>query len=276
MSEPMPMVWLDGVLIEGRHARVAPTDHGLTVGDGVFETLKVVGETPFALSRHLARLTRSAAAMGIAVPPEATLRQAADAVVGANPGATKLRITVASGPGPAGSGRGDGPPTVVVFADATPLPKGTIAVATVPWTRNEQGALAGLKTTSYAENVLALRHARAQGADEALFANTSDQLCEGTGTNVFVVLDDRLLTPPLAAGCLAGVTRELVLEVTDAVEEAVPMALVGDLTEMFVTSSTRDVQAVASVDGDRLPVVNGAVTQAAATAFARRALDLDP
>ena len=93
----MPIVWLDGALIERQRARVAPTDHGLTVGDGVFETLKIVDRTPFAMGRHLARLGRSASAMGIEVPPHTLLRHAAAAVVDANPAATKLRITVASG-----------------------------------------------------------------------------------------------------------------------------------------------------------------------------------
>ena len=80
-------------------------------------------------------------------------------------------------------------------------------VTTVPWTRNENGATAGLKTTSYAENVIALAHAAERGGTEAIFANTAGHLCEGTGSNVFYVVDGELRTPTLASGCLAGVTR---------------------------------------------------------------------
>ena len=104
----------------------------------------------------------------------------------------------------------------------------TAKVVVVPWTRNERAATAGLKTTSYADNVVALAHAKARGATEALLMNTAGLLCEGTGSNVFVVLDGELVTPPLSSGCLAGVTRALVIEWTGAVERDVsPSALLG-------------------------------------------------
>ena len=82
----------------------------------------------------------------------------------------------------------------------------------MPWPRNERGALAGLKTTSYAENVVALAYAAERGATEAVFANTAGHLCEGTGSNVFYVVEGELRTPTLAAGCLAGISRALLLE----------------------------------------------------------------
>src|SRR4029078_9248441 len=110
--------------------------------------------------------------------------------------------------------------------------------------RNERCPLAVLKTTSYAENVIALAYAAERGASEAVFGNLAGNLCEGTGTNVFVAVGGRLVTPPLAAGCLAGVTRALVLELTDAVEENVALGALARVDEAFLTSSTRDVQAV--------------------------------
>ena len=82
----------------------------------------------------------------------------------------------------------------------------------VPWVRNERSAVAGLKTTSYAENVVALAYAKERGAIEAVFANTRGELCEGTGSNVFVVRDGVVWTPPLDSGCLAGITRALAVE----------------------------------------------------------------
>jgi branched-chain amino acid aminotransferase len=113
--------------------------------------------------------------------------------------------------------------------------------------------VAGLKTTSYAENVVALGYARERGADEALFANTVGNLCEGTGSNVFVVVDGRILTPPLSSGCLAGVTRTLVLEWTGAEEADLPMSRLPEADEVFITSSTRDVLGVHAIDGKQYP-----------------------
>jgi branched-chain amino acid aminotransferase len=115
--------------------------------------------------------------------------------------------------------------------------------------------------------VVALAWARARGADEAVFANTAGNLCEGTGSNVFVVVEGACVTPPLAAGCLAGVTRALVLEAGAAVEGDVPLAAFLGAGEAFLTSTTRDVQPLAEIDGRPLPVVNGPATRAAAAAF---------
>jgi branched-chain amino acid aminotransferase len=148
-------------------------------------------------------------------------------------------------------------------------------VVLVPWVRNERSAVAGVKTTSYAENVVALAHAKANGAGEALFANTVGQLCEGTGSNVFLVMGGDVVTPPLSSGCLAGVTRALLIEWADVVERDLPTGALLDADEVFLTSSTRDVQAVHAVGDRELPP--GPVTQRLAALFAERAAeDLDP
>ena len=104
--------------------------------------------------------------------------------------------------------------------------------------RNERSAVAGAKTTSYAENVVALAHAKAQGAGEAIFANTVGALCEGTGTNVFLGRDGRLFSPALATGCLAGVTRELVCELVE-VEESGSLTFDGPRRRRRRSSSRR-------------------------------------
>ena len=260
-------VWLHDGLVDPADARVSVFDHGLTVGDGVFETLRTYDRRPFALDLHLARLARSAAGLGLPVPPEATIREAVGAVLdAAGAGEIRLRITVTGGMAPLGSGRGEGGPTLFVAAAPLDPVAPAATIATVPWARNERGAVAGLKTTSYAENVVALAHARSLGADEALLANTRGEVCEGTGSNVFVVLDGRLLTPPLSSGCLAGVTREIVLDVTDAEEATIPMGDLARVEEMFLTSSTREVQPVAALDGRTLRG-SGDVTAAAQAAF---------
>lgn len=271
-------VWLDGSLVDAEVACVSVFDHGLTVGDGVFETLKAYGGRPFAVRRHLARLAASAAGMGLAAPPDDVLRSALEAVVDANDlGDAALRITVTAGPGPMGSARGTGGPTVLVVPATLPAWPPSVEVAVVPWPRNERGPLVGLKTTSYGENVVALAWARERGASEAIFANLAGNLCEGTGSNVVLGIGGRLVTPPLSAGCLAGVTRALVVEACGAVEQDVPVSALAGADEAFLTSTTREVQPVSAVGGRALPACPGPLTSAAAAALAAVvASDLDP
>jgi len=276
-------VWLNGAMVDGDAARVSVFDHGFTVGDGVFETTKVVAGVPFALTRHLTRLAASAEAMGLPPPDAATVREAVGRVVQqleGRPG--RVRVTYTAGEAPLGSGRGDAAPTLVVAASAmTPWPD-TESVVLVPWVRNERSAVAGVKTTSYGDNVVALAHARAHGAGEAIFANTVGELCEGTGTNVFVVHDGVVRTPPLSSGCLAGVTRALLLAWCPEIrEERLTPADLASAEEVFLTSSTRDVQGVHSVDGRRpggdAAPAPGPITMSAASVFAEKAaINPDP
>lgn len=271
-------VWIDGSLFDESEARISPFDHGLLTGDGVFETIKAYAGQPFAVRRHLERLERSAAGLGLRVPDAADLRDAIAAVVAAN-GLTdaRIRITLTGGPAPLGSERGARGPTVIVAATRLATWPASADVATVPWPRNERGALAGLKTTSYAENVVALAYVKERGAGEAIFANTQGQLCEGTGTNVFLGIGGRLVTPALSSGCLAGVTRALLIELTGATEDELPLAALSAADEAFLASTTREVQPIARVDGATLPTAPGPLTTTAADAFtALVARDLDP
>ncbi len=264
--------WLDGKLVDDQSARVSAFDHGFTVGDGVFETMRVVEGQPFALTRHLARLTRSANALGLSHPDEAQIRESISRVLGANrkEDVGRLRITVTGGTGPLGTARNASPATVFIACSAATVWPASTALATVPWRRNERSAVAGVKTTSYAENVVALRYAHDQGASEALFLNTVGQVCEGTGSNIFIVRDGALVTPPLSSGCLAGVTRELLLEWCNAIEAPLTEADLAGTSEIALTSSTRDVHPVHSIDG-RAIAAPGPVTAAAMAVFASEA-----
>lgn len=273
-------VWLNGEMVGPEDAVVSVFDHGFTVGDGVFETLKVVGGRPFAVRRHVERLHRSAQGLGIDVPlTDASLRRVVDEVVAAaGLELARLRITLTAGVTPLGSGRSGAQPTLVVAAGPlTPWEADTTAVS-VPWPRNDRSPVAGVKTTSYAENVVALAEARKVGATEAILPNTRGNLCEGTGSNVFVVLGGQLVTPPLMAGCLAGVTRALVLELLpDADEDDLPFAALAEADEVLLTSTTRDVQPLRQLDGRALPGVDGPVARRAMAAVADlQARDLDP
>ncbi|MBF4763367.1 aminotransferase class IV [Nocardioides islandensis] len=268
-------VWVNGGLLDDpESAAITVSDHGLTVGDGVFEAVKIVDDQPFALTRHLERLQRSARGLGLPEVDDATVREGIKAVL-ADGGLAlgRLRITYTGGPAPMGSGRGDAPPTLIVAAAPMTAWPPTASVATVPWPRNERGALAGLKTTSYAENVVALAEAKRRGAGEAVFANLAGHLCEGTGSNVFYVVDGELRTPTLASGCLAGVTRALILEWVGGREVDEPIEVVDEASEVFLASTTRDVQAVARWDDRELPAP-GPVTADALATWRRREPEL--
>lgn len=278
-------IWINGSLVVDRDAAVSALDHGVTVGDGVFETMQIVDDTAFAVTRHLARLRRSLAGLRCDLDrSDDELRAALAATIEANHlSSGRIRLTVTSGTGPLGSDRGAGDTTVIVVATPQdPWPDST-SVATVDWRRNEHGATAGLKTTSYAENVIALDVAHDRGASEAIFANTSGQLCEGTGTNIFIRRGDGFVTPRLASGCLAGITRELVLELDPSAvgvpitEADIAMDELAATPEAFLTSSTRDVQSIAHIDDRSLAGAPGEATRAVADAFgALKARDLDP
>lgn len=281
------VVWVDGRLRVPDEPAIRALDHGLTVGDGVFETCGVVHGRAFALTRHLGRLRRSAEGIGLALPDEGLLRAAVDEVLAAGTDLGRLRITVTAGLGPLGSGRLEGvPPTVLVTAGPA-HPAEVVRAVRVPWVRNERSVVAGLKTTSYVENAVILAHAQARGADEALLANTVGDLCEGTATNVFVQVGDEVLTPPVSSGCLAGITRELVLEwgaqaglpVREAQPGELPFTVLDEVVagraHLGLTGSVRTVAPVVELDGT--PVRPGALVAALRDMYAEREpQDLDP
>ncbi|MEV5751675.1 aminotransferase class IV [Actinoallomurus sp. NPDC052308] len=272
-------MWINGELYAPENARVSVFDHGILVGDGVFETVKAVRGEAFALTRHLRRLAVSAAGLGLPEPDLDAIRRGTLAVLAAAPSwdLARIRITFTSGVGPLGSDRGaEGATAIVAVAEQTPFPP-TADVSVVPWPRNERGALSGLKTTSYGDNAKALAYAHERGGAEAIFGNLAGNLCEGTGSNVFIVRDGRLTTPPLSSGCLAGITRALVLEWAGGEEEDLPLEEFATADEAFLTSTTRDIQPIRAVDGKVFPTAPGPVTRKAIEVFAERgAADLDP
>jgi branched-chain amino acid aminotransferase len=252
----------------------------------------VSGGEAFALDRHLARLAKSASGLGIALPESAKISNGITQVLQMNPKVDfgRLRITVTSGAGPLGSDRTSAEPTLVIsLAEQATWPAST-KILLVPWTRNENSPLAGLKTTSYAENVYALDAAKSQGFSEAIFCDTSGRLCEGTGSNIFLIKGDEIFTPSDASGLLRGITRDLVIEWANdsgfvIVERDVDPGELWDADEVFITSSTRDVHPVselAKLDTsgnvvDRRNLVPGLVTEKLGNIFlTQRAEKLNP
>lgn len=284
------LVWFDGEVRSGQDRLVTALDRGLLVGDGVFDTCVVVAGRPFALRRHLARLRRSAARVGLPEPPTDVITRAAlDLAARLDGGTGRLRVTWTAGASAGGPGRTGGRPTLLVTAEpeqvAHPTPgsppgSARVAVVVVPWVRNERSPLAGVKSTSYAENALALEYARSRGGEEAVLGNTRGELCEGSWSNVFLETDGALLTPPLSSGCLPGVTRELVLEWGTAAglplrEATIPLDDFRTAEHAAVTSATRGIVPVAALDGRELRP--GPLTLRMQQVFADRvAEDLDP
>ncbi|CAN5863201.1 aminodeoxychorismate lyase [soil metagenome] len=244
------IIWLNGRLRPAVEAGVFPLDRGFTLGDGVFETLRAYGGIPFASTRHWQRLAQACETTGLPVPTCDEFTHVLSATLAANDLLeARVRFTVTRGSDPEGHS-----PTVVCSATPAITFAATERVATAPWTRNENGALAGVKSLSYAENVMAIAHAKRESAGEALFFNTRGELCEGATTNIFIVKDTNVFTPPLSSGCLAGVTRELVIELCRdhqiSISE-IPLSSreLMDADEAFLTSSTRAVQPISHING---------------------------
>lgn len=257
--------WVNGRLLDAADAAAVPViDRGYALGCGIFETLEVVNGRPFALVRHLQRLTDGAKRVGLRAADTELVRQAIEELTAAERLAHgRLRITWT------------GTTLAVTLTEFTAYPP-TVALVTCPWPRNEHSPLVGVKATGQAENVLALEDAAARGAGEALLLNIAGNVSEGSVSNVFFVLDDELCTPTLQSGCLPGITRALVLEWYGAREVDVPAHELERASEIFVTSSLRGVQPVHALDGRRLPAP-GPVTGEVAQLYKRRKnLDLDP
>jgi len=281
------VLWVDGSLRGANEPIVSAGNHGLTVGDGVFETLSVRQGQPFALTRHLIRLQYSLDRMGMRAIDMGQVREGVRQVMAANPAdVVRVRITVVSGPGPMGSARGPGIPNIIVWGGPGTVP-GSCRATRVPWKRNERSAIVGVKSTSYAENVVMLHYADGKGANEALMSNTQGDLCEGTGSNIFIEHQGEIVTPPLSSGCLAGITRGLALECGSAAGLPVRVAAPGELPMSVldevmhggafasVSSSTRGIQPIVWLDG--VDVAQGPLLKKLSALYESRAdMDLDP
>lgn len=246
--------WVNDSLVPAGEATVSVLDHGFTVADGVFETLKVIDGEVFALDRHIARLEKSAAGLGIGLPSSDVIRKGVSEVLACHADLSlgRLRITVTSGAGPLGSDRTNAEPTLVVsIAEQAAWPAET-SVLVVPWIKNERSPLVDLKTTSYAENVYALEAAHTKGFSEAIMCDSHGHVSEGTGSNIFLVIDGTVVTPSIESGLLQGITRNLVIEWAklagyEVVEREIAKSELLNASEIFLTSSTRDVHPVTRI-----------------------------
>ena len=244
---------LDGRIGPASEATISIEDDGLRRGDGAFEVMRLYGGRPFALGEHLGRLKATCLGLRLDCDPE-LVRREVEALLAENeqPDAL-LRIVLTRG------GRR------ILTIEPLPEHPPTARVVTVTFAPNR--ILDGLKTLSYAANLLGTRLAREQGADEALFVTPHGRVLEGTTWTFFWARGGTLFTPPLTEHILGSITRERILQAVDVSEATCPRDELDGAEEAFIASTVREVMPIASIDGRALPQAPGPVTQAAASAF---------
>lgn len=260
---------INGQLMSGEEARVSVYDSGFMQGVGLFETMRAyrVGDdlpaAVFRLDAHIERLRASARKLGWTVLPEALpLRNAVQQVVRAAASAdARVRLTVTTGAVRATSAA---PPELTVVATAAPggrypghVYQAGVTVAVSPYRQSVFDPTAGHKTTSYFARLAGLRDAHARQAFEALWFTEDGHLAEGSISNVFIVSDGDVLTPPLETPVLPGITRAAVIELLRSqgvavVETEMTLEDVLQADEVFLTNSLMEIVPVVRVERERI------------------------
>jgi branched-chain amino acid aminotransferase len=248
---------LDGSIMPAEQALIPATDEGLLRGDGVFEVIRVYDGRPFAFEEHIARLERSAGNLRLPFDLESVRADAHRLLAQAGPGPDHdlLRIVLTRG------GR-----RLMLTEALSPTPE-RIRLQSVTYAPTR--ILDGVKSLSYAANMLAGRLAREGGFDEALLVTPHGRVLEAPTSSIFWVHDDVVLTPPLSDHILASITRAVVIEVAQAHEQVCTLEDLAAADEVFIASTTREVQPVAAVD-DRVYAPDSPVTDRVAAAVSAR------
>jgi branched-chain amino acid aminotransferase len=227
---------VDGEIMPAAEATIPISDEGLIRGDGAFEVMRIYDGRPFALDEHLARLQRSGRNLRLPVDLEAVRADAYRLLAesGTGPDHDLVRVMITRG------GRR------LLFTEPLPETPEHLRLKTITYAPTR--ILDGIKSLSYAGNMLASRLAREDGYDEALLVTPHGRVLEAPTSSVFWVEGDRLLTPPLGDHILASITRGLIIEVTEAQEQSCPLDRLREAGEVFLASTTREVQPVVAVD----------------------------
>jgi branched-chain amino acid aminotransferase len=246
---------VDGTVTPTGEAMVPMKDDGLYRGDGAFEVVRLYDGKPFALVDHLDRLGRSAAAIELEFDRPALESEIAALLERVGPLDGQLRLIVTRG------GRR--------IAATEPIPDHgeTLRLAVV--TYHPSVILNGVKSLSYAANMQASRLAKGRGADEAVLVRPDGIVLEPPTSAIFwVSADNELRTPALDDGVLESITRDRLIKALDVAEGTWDVEDLRNASEAFLASTTREIQAVAAIDGAELPAAPGPRTQAAQQAFA--------
>ncbi len=255
-SLPGMLASVDGTIGPAEEARIPITDEGLTRGDGGFEVMRLYEGRPFALADHFARLDRTCAGLRLPYDDEALRAEVAALLEQAGPVDALLRVVLTRG----------GRRILTIEPMPERLPTARVATVTYSPTR----VLDGLKTLSYAGNMLAGRIARERGFDEALLVTPHGRVLEGPTWTFFWVAGGRLFTPPLEDHILASITRAYVIEESDAQERPCTLDDVAAAEEAFIASTVREVMPIAAVDDIAIPAAPGPVSLDAGERLARR------
>jgi len=233
-----------------------PTDdRGLTLGDGLFETILARDGALVLAAEHLARLARGCAALGLPQPDLAEARRLCEQAAASVGGRAAVRLTLTAGSGGRGLDRPASPaPRLVATASLAPAPQGPAVLVTSPVRRNEGSPASRLKTLSYVDNVLSRQAARAAGADEALMLNNAGEIACATAANIFWLAEGRLFTPALECGVLDGVMRAQVIAAAaelglDPTEIRAPRSALNVAEAIFLTNSLIGLRVVSALDG---------------------------
>ena len=257
----MSKIHLNGGLIDAGEARIDPADRGLLLGDGLFETLRAHGGRPFCLDLHLARLAAGAALLGLPPPAVPEIAAAVRDTLAANGLAdASIRITLTRGAGPRGL-LPPAEPTPTLMVTAHPLPSSlptAMSACLASIRRNEHSPLSRIKSLAYLENILALSEAAAAGYDEAILLNTAGRITAGSRSNLFLVLDGVITTPPPSEGLLPGIARHTVLALADkhripAREMPVTPPDMARASEAFLTNSLLEVVPLTRLQDQLVP-----------------------
>lgn len=248
-------LWLNDGLVEATTAAISTQDRGFTLGDGLFETMKVKHGRVLRLEGHLARLEEGARLLRLPLP---WAREAFAAAIGAVLDANGLpdavaRLTVTRGAGPRGILPPPEPhPTLVISAAPLPAPAPPARLCVAQTTRrNEHSPLAQIKSLNYLDNIIARQEAAARGYDDALLLNTQGRVAEGTYANLFAIINGHLVTPPVSDGALPGILRREVLAAGGR-EMPLTVEALAQAEEAFLTSSL-GIRSILSIADRPLP-----------------------
>jgi branched-subunit amino acid aminotransferase/4-amino-4-deoxychorismate lyase len=289
MSAPFIQANTNGRLHDAREASVAPLNRGFLYGDAIYEVWRTYHGVIFAWEEHWARLERSARALHLTLPFSpaeilAKIKRTAAAWRAATGDSSEIyiRLQVTRGGGPIGldpalADRAD----FVILVQKLALPTAEtvrtglkLALATTLHRNSPATLNPAWKTGNYLNNILCLREAKARGADEVVMTNLAGEITEAAVCNVAFLRDGTLVTPPLAAGILGGITRQLLLDKiatragVPTREETLRPADLAAMDECFLLSTTRDVQPVRAIDATNYRVGDGTVAMRLKTAFA--------
>ncbi len=259
-------IYLNGKFVNKEEATVSVFDHGLLYGDGIFEGIRAYNGRVFKLVEHIDRLYYSAKAIALNIPisKEEMIKATAETCKINNLSDAYIRLIVTRGVGDLGLNPNNCTvPQIIIIASSIKLypeqyyTEG-MSLITVPTTRNHHNAInPAIKSLNYLNNILAKIEAHNAGAEEAIMLNSQGYVAECTGDNIFIIKGNTLITPPLSAGALYGITRGTVIDIAkeigmDIQEPDLTRYDVYNADECFITGSAAELVPIVKVDGRQI------------------------